>query len=170
MKELALVRLTQTLSNVPRALERLIDKVGEHPARVPRKKLVHKVTSTKPERRRYKPNRKLSPEEVQKLVAQYEAGATIAALAREWGMHTQTVDTHLKSCGVQKHGSFKLSPTQVDEVAWLYTSGWSAGEIARKFEVTTTTISKSLVRAGVTLRSHRQAQRRIQNRRKQRKN
>lgn len=94
-----MVRLTETLSNMPRPLEKLVVKLGDQPGggdSTPRKKLVNKVTSTKPEQRAYKPNRKLLLEEILKLVAQYESGALIADLAREFGMHTQTVDAHLK--------------------------------------------------------------------------
>lgn len=151
-----MVHVTRLLSNFPKPLERLIAELGEQPASAgstPRKKLVHKVSSAKPDRRSYKPNRKLTPEEVQKLVAQYEAGASIANLAREFGMHTQTVDAHLKRQGVRKHGVFKLSPEQVDEVAKLYCDGWSTIEIAKEFGVATNTVSRGLVRARVKLRS-----------------
>ncbi|QIS09736.1 helix-turn-helix domain-containing protein [Nocardia arthritidis] len=129
------VRLTQTLSNLPRPLEHLIAKLGEQPAEASsaqRKNLVHKVSSAKSERRPYKPNRKLSPEEVQNLVARYEAGMSIADLARQFGMHTQTVDCHLKRQGVQKRGTFKLSREQVAEGVDLYADGWSTIEIAGK--------------------------------------
>ncbi len=156
LKEPALVRLIGTLSNTPRPLERLIAKLGEQPAGAQRTKLVHKVTSAKRERRSYKPNRKLSPEEIQNLVAQYEAGSSIADLARLFGMHTQTVDAHLKRQGVEKHWAFRLSSEQVDKAVELYANGWSTIEIAKEFNITTNTANRSLIRAGVTLRSARE--------------
>ncbi|WP_217440631.1 hypothetical protein [Nocardia barduliensis] len=76
------------------------------------------------------------PEEVQRLVAQYEAGVSIADIARKYGMHTQTIDSHLKRQGVRKRRVFQLSPELVDEVARLYIDGWSTIEIAKKFDVT----------------------------------
>lgn len=164
-----MVRLTQTLSNLPRPLERLIDKLGEHPASAPRRKIVNKVTSAKSERRAYKPNRRLLPEEVQGLVVQYEAGASIADLAREYGMHTQTIDSHLKRQGVLKRGVFKLSPEQVDDVTRLYADGWSTIEIAKKFDVTTNTVSRALARAGMPLRSAGEAWRYRKSKRSRRK-
>ncbi len=151
-----MVRLTEILSNMPRPLERLIVKLGEQPggATTPHKKLVNKVTPTKSERQQsYKPNRKLQLDEVQKLVAQYQAGASIAELARQFGMHTQTVDAHLKRQGIEKRGAYKLSPEQVDKAVRLYADGWSTIEIAKEFDVSTNAARMSLIRAGVTLRS-----------------
>lgn len=132
-------------------------KLGEQPvAGASRKKLVHKLAPTRPARRSYKPNRKLLPDELQSLVAKYEAGASIADLAAEFGMHTQTVDAHLKRHGVEKRGAFKLSPERVDQAVKLYADGWSTIEIAKKFNISTNAARLSLIRAGVTLRSPRE--------------
>ncbi|MFF0492516.1 hypothetical protein ACFYTQ_26100 [Nocardia sp. NPDC004068] len=169
MKEAALVRLTQTLSNTPQPLARLIAKLGKWPvdaAGTPRKKLVHKLAPPRAERRSYKPNRKLLPDEVEALVAKYQAGASIADLAREFGMHTQTVDAHLKRQGVEKRGSYKLSPDQADKAVRLYADGWSTIEIAKEFSISTTAARLTLIRAGVTLRSSRQGRRRTTRNRK----
>ncbi|MGS2809289.1 hypothetical protein [Nocardia sp. MW-W600-9] len=153
LKEPVLVHLTGTLSSLPLPLELLITKLGEHPDRAPRKKLVNKVKSAKQERREYKQNKRLLPVDVQKLVAQYEAGASIASLAREFGVHPQTVDTHLKRQGVEKRGAFRLSRQQNEMAVKLYADGWSTIEIAKEFGISTNAARLTLIRAGVTLRS-----------------
>ncbi|WP_411157172.1 helix-turn-helix domain-containing protein [Nocardia farcinica] len=111
------------------------------------------MTSANSARRAYRPNRRLLPDEVQKLVAQYEAGASIADLARAFGVHTQTVGTHLKRQGVEKRGAFQLSREQAELAVNLYADGWSTIEIARHFDISTNAARLTLVRAGVTLRS-----------------
>lgn len=150
-----LVGLYKTLADMPRPLERLIARCGP--------KLVNPVSvapmpepnesSAKVQRRLYKPNRKLSEEEAQKLVAQYAAGVSITELARRFNTHAQTVDRHLKRQGVEKHGNFRLSAEQVEAAAKLYADGWSTIDIAKKFGIATNTANRALVRAGVTLRT-----------------
>ncbi|NEW30412.1 hypothetical protein [Nocardia cyriacigeorgica] len=132
-------------------------KLGEQPGEAvgsarPRK-LAHKLASAKTERRPYKPNRKLAPEEIVNLVAQYRAGASIAELAREFGMHTQTVDAHLKRQGVEKRSLRKMTNRQVNRAATLYQAGWSTTDLAKEFGVAAPTIRATLMRAGVQLRS-----------------
>ncbi|WP_305779117.1 hypothetical protein [Nocardia nova] len=155
MKEPALVHLAGLLSNFPKPLARLVSELGDQPkfgSSASRKKMVNKVSSSLSVGRIYKPNRKLTPDELQRLVAQYEGGTSIADLARQFDMHTQTVDAHLKRQGVRKRGAFKLSPKQVAKAVELYADGWSTVAIAKEFDVATNTVARGLVRAGVKVR------------------
>ncbi|MGW3539566.1 helix-turn-helix domain-containing protein [Nocardia niigatensis] len=138
---------------MPRPLERLVAKLGEHlVGDAPRKKLVHRLAPARPEPRSYKPNRKLSPDEIQKLIARYDGGASIAELAREFGMHTQTVDAHLKRQGVEKRSLRKMSDEQVERAVQLYGDGWSTTDLAEEFQVAAPTVRMTIIRAGVKLR------------------
>jgi len=65
----------------------------------------------------------LQPQEVAELVAEYEAGATTHELAASFGIHRNTVSTHLEWVGVATHTRRGLCPGDVDEAARLYQHG-----------------------------------------------
>ncbi|MFE3984440.1 hypothetical protein ACFXPR_08145 [Nocardia tengchongensis] len=123
-------------------------KLGEQlVTEAPRRKLVHKLASARLEPRSYKPNRQLLPDEIRKLLARYEEGASIAELAREFGIHSQTVDAHLKQQGVESRSLLKMTPEQVEQAVKLYADGWSTSDLAKEFDVAALTIRMTLIRA-----------------------
>jgi DNA-directed RNA polymerase specialized sigma24 family protein len=63
--------------------------------------------------------RRLRPQEVAELVAAYETGATTRELADRFGIHRNTVSTHLERADVPTRTRRGLSPGDVDEAARL---------------------------------------------------
>ncbi len=148
-----LVLLRESLSNFPRPLERLVAKLGEELAVKANSRDLRKRKGDVSGGSSYRPNRKLLPEETQELVELYQAGSSIEALAKRYGMHPQTVGRHLKRQGVAKRPLRKLSADQVGRAARLYGEGWSTTDLAKEFEVCQPTIRTALIRAGVALRA-----------------
>ncbi|MGQ0775084.1 MAG: hypothetical protein ACT4NY_11815 [Pseudonocardiales bacterium] len=101
-----------------------------------------------------KENRKLSPAEVVELVDAYEAGASQADLTRRFGLHEQTVRSHLRRQGVKLRPLRALPEEQEVEVVRLYVEEtWSLAELAGRFKVCQTAIRNVLVRRGVERRA-----------------
>lgn len=98
-------------------------------------------------------NRKLSPAEVDELVAAYQSGTDLSALSRQFGLHRQTARAHLKRRGVPlRSDSPVLTPAHVDQLVDLYDSGLSTYQLARRFGVGATTVGLALRERGVELR------------------
>lgn len=99
------------------------------------------------------PNRKLSPAEIDELVAAYEAGTPIAHLSARFGMHRQTVRFHLKRRGVPlRSDTPALTTAQIDEATKLYATGLSTSKIGGQFGISASTVQKALRARGVRLR------------------
>jgi predicted DNA binding protein len=110
-------------------------------------------------RLKIKENRKLSPAEVRKLVAAYEAGTSQRELTRRFGLHEQTVRAHLRRQKVTLRPVRVLTEVQEIEVIKLYVEKrWTLAELAEKFEVSAAAIRQVLVRRDIARRS--QAKRR----------
>lgn len=101
------------------------------------------------------PNRKLKEPELEALTASYEAGTSIKALARQYGMHEQTVRAQLLRRGVELRPWRALTDDQVVEIIRGYQAGASLRELARQYEVAVNSIRNCLVRADVPLRPAR---------------
>jgi hypothetical protein len=71
--------------------------------------------------------RRLSPLEMEALVADYEGGGRVGELARVYGIHRTTVSAHVARAGKTRG---QLIEAQVDEVARLYEQGWASAGIA----------------------------------------
>src|SRR5262249_5277692 len=95
------------------------------------------------------PNRKLKPAEVDELVALYQAGARLAALGRQFGMHEQTVRAHLQRRGVELRGKQALTKVKIKSVVQRYQAGESSLDLSRAFGVADSTIRNVLRREGV---------------------
>lgn len=96
--------------------------------------------------------RRLRPQEVVELAAAYGPGATTRELAARFGIHRNTVATHLERVGVQTRAGRRLSPGELDLAARLYEEGWSATRLAKKLGVSDHTIRAALRKAGVRIR------------------
>lgn len=96
--------------------------------------------------------RRLDPDEVAQLVAEYEAGDDMTVLAKTWSLHRTTVALHLQRAGValRRQG---LNPTQIDQAVRLYAEGWSCLRLGERFGCSAETVRQELKRHGVRLRS-----------------
>lgn len=162
------MRLTDSLSNPPQAVERLAGALAAlgglenmqargdvQAAIVAQSGAVDPATV----RLQAKENRKLSPAEVSELVEAYKAGTSQAELSRRFGLHEQTVRAHLRRQGVSVRSQRVLTESQEAEVVRLYVEEvWTFAELAGKFGVGEGAVRGVLVRRGMKRRS--QARRR----------
>lgn len=95
--------------------------------------------------------RRLTSEQVDQLVAQYQAGDDMAVLATRWGLHRTTVASHLRRAGVERRRQ-GVPSERADDVAQLYGEGWPLQRIAERYSCDAETVRQSLKRSGVSLR------------------
>jgi hypothetical protein len=93
----------------------------------------------------------LRGEEVDALVAGYQAGLTLDELSSAFSVDPGTAAKHLERRGVTRRGR-KLTDDQVVEAAALYESGWSLSQLGARYGVYAQSIGYRLKRAGVPLR------------------
>lgn len=93
--------------------------------------------------------RRLSPPEVEALVADYEAGGRVGELARVYGLHRTTVAAHVARAGKTRG---QLTEAQVDEAVRLYEQSWSLRTVGRHLDVAAKTIRRVLDRRAVVVR------------------
>jgi transposase-like protein len=68
-------------------------------------------------------NHKLSPVEQAELVALYEGGASMLALAKKFECHRHTVVRHLRRAGIEVRPQKKMTPHLVTKATQLYEDG-----------------------------------------------
>ena len=99
-------------------------------------------------RRKWQPPRRLSSEEVARLVARYEVGAKVRELASEFGVHKHTVSAHLARQGIPTRiGGRVIDEATALEIIRLYAGGQTMDQIAAELGVAQSTVSRSLKRA-----------------------
>lgn len=100
---------------------------------------------------RPKRQRRLSQEQLQQLVAGYQAGATVYELGARFGISRQAAARQLQRCGVtmRRQG---LTPAQVHEAIRLYAAGWSLARLGERFQVDASTVFRQLRERGVRMR------------------
>ena len=96
---------------------------------------------------------RLSPAEIDAMVAAYEAGRSLAALSREFKLHKRTVHAHLVRAGVDLRPQQVLTSEQVAEVIKLYRSGATLKQLGPQYGVANASIRNYLLRARVELRA-----------------
>lgn len=95
--------------------------------------------------------RQLDADQTQKLIAAYQAGATVYQLGDQFGINRRTVGKILTRNGVHtKHPG--LSPDDIDQAVQLYEDGWSLARIGERVGVTANTVRTKLRERGVTMR------------------
>jgi uncharacterized protein (DUF433 family) len=96
--------------------------------------------------------RRLTPEQVDQLVAEYQAGDSMLQLAKSWRLHRTTVAEHLGRAGiaVRQRG---ISTERLGDAARLYQDGWSCQRLASHFGCNAETMRQALKQAGVQLRA-----------------
>jgi len=95
---------------------------------------------------------------VERLIADYRAGATVYTLGGQFGIDRRTVGAILKRHGVQTRWQ-RLSPAQIDEAVELYESGWSLAQVGERLGVTATTVQLRLRERGLKIRDNHGRQR-----------
>lgn len=101
----------------------------------------------------YSPQRRLGKQQVMELVERYEAGTSVVDLARDYGVHRQTVVRHLKKSGVEVRVQLKMTPERMKRATELYEEGWTTAKIGDEFGVDGSTVAYALRRAGVQMRA-----------------
>jgi transposase-like protein len=96
--------------------------------------------------------RRLTPEQVQQLVDEYEAGTGVQDLAARWAIHRTTVAAQLRQAGVRLRRQ-GLSEETLDQAIHLYNEGWSCQRLAERYDCNNTTVWKALQQVGVRLRA-----------------
>lgn len=93
----------------------------------------------------------LSPNQVDELVALYEAGATLVELGERFSVHRRTVAAHLARCSVpiRRRG---LDERDLAEAVELYSNGMTLMEVGMRFGVSQQAVRRSLAAEGVEIR------------------
>jgi transposase len=91
------------------------------------------------------PNHKLQATEIAALVAAYEGGTSIAALAIQFELHYETARAHLLWSGVVLRGNAKpATREQRLEMIWLHREGTTNKTIAKRLGVSPRTVGRVL--------------------------
>lgn len=96
--------------------------------------------------------RRLTDIDIDALVAQYQVGSTIDALAHEFSVHRTTVMDHLKRRAVQRRSPHKLTDEVVADAAHRYTSGETLAQIAEHLGIAPSTLAGEFRLAGIKIR------------------
>jgi DNA-binding CsgD family transcriptional regulator len=96
--------------------------------------------------------RRLTPEQVEQLVIEYQSGKSMQELARSWHLHRTTVVEHLRRAGVsiRQRG---IPPESLDESIGLYMAGWPCRRLAERYHCDDETVRQTLKRVGIKLRA-----------------
>jgi hypothetical protein len=117
------------------------------------RKLPDPTTPAPPPVDRPKPRRarQLDADHVQKLIASYQAGATVYELGDRFGIERRTVSNilHRNHVPMRRRG---LSPEQVDDAIHLYNLGWSLARVGQHLGVDHTTVLTKLRKRGIPTR------------------
>jgi DNA-binding transcriptional regulator LsrR (DeoR family) len=93
--------------------------------------------------------RRLSPAELEALIAEYEAGARVCELAKVYDLHRTTVARHIVRAGKTRP---VVTAAQIDEAVLLYRDGWTLHNIAQHLGVADQTVRRVLVERAVAIR------------------
>jgi hypothetical protein len=95
--------------------------------------------------------KRLKLQEVDELIAAYQAGTNVYKLGNRFGITRQTVSAILKRHGVQtrKRG---LTEEEIGEAVRLYGQGWSLTRIGQHYGVDSRTVRSRLLERGVRAR------------------
>jgi hypothetical protein len=93
--------------------------------------------------------RRLSPPELEALIADYEAGSRVGELAKVYGLHRTTVAGHVARAGKTRP---VMTGAQIDEAVLPYRDGWPLHNLGQHLGVADQTIRRVLVERAVTIR------------------
>ena len=101
----------------------------------------------------HKLSQRLQLETITQLLADYQAGSSTPALARQYRISATSVKTLLHARGVAVRRPRKLTEPEVLTAAELYQAGWSLAKLGQKFDVDDTTVWRRLKQVGVDMRA-----------------
>lgn len=111
------------------------------------------ATPTMSARNRVRDQRRLDPDQILNLVAEYFQGRSVAQLSRSWKIHRTTVMDHLKRNDIPRRpAKRKMTDTQVEQAAERYRAGESLAKLGTRYDVDPQTISRELKKIGVQIR------------------
>jgi len=100
--------------------------------------------------------RRLNQREIENLVNLYQSGHSLAEIAQSFGVHRQTVASHLARIGIDRRVNVaKLSPSDVQLASALYLTGESLATVGRAMNVDARTIQRAFRQAGTPTRPQR---------------
>jgi hypothetical protein len=128
-----------------------------NPAPAPtRKRLFGRNGATPPPAATHRTQRQLRSVEVDALVEDYQAGATITQLVERFRISRTTVMAHLDRRGVQRRAVEKQwDQKRLASAARRYADGSSLATIAAQFGLDPSTVANRFRRAGVPIRPRR---------------
>jgi DNA invertase Pin-like site-specific DNA recombinase len=94
--------------------------------------------------------RRVSTDEVQRLIELYTQGELVDALAAKFHISRTTVMKHVARAGAPRRRN--VLTERFDEARQLYDQGWSLASIGKHFGVNATTVWHALRKAGVPMR------------------
>jgi DNA-binding CsgD family transcriptional regulator len=95
--------------------------------------------------------RRLTHEQLDRVVERYRQGATVYELAAEFGCNRKTISERLKRVGVQMRGG-SPNDDQMDEMVRLYKSGLSLARVGDQVDVSAGTVLAALRARGIETR------------------
>lgn len=95
---------------------------------------------------------RLTVEQVDDLIAAYEAGSSCHDLATQFGVNESTVFAHLRRRRVERRPFRKLHGELLDRAVSLYESGRSLRSVASELGVSKESVRSALVVRGVEIR------------------
>lgn len=95
--------------------------------------------------------RRLGAEALERLQADYEAGATTRQLAARYGIGKTSVQYYLHQAGVPLRRQ-ALTPKQIDQAIELYAAGFSFDSIGATLDVVGSTVYRAFELAGLSIR------------------
>ena len=102
------------------------------------------------------PQRRLSPADVDNLIAAYRTGVNITQLAAEYAIHRTTVAAHLDRHGVPRHcEETAWNDESLGQAAERYATGSSLADVADQFGIDAQTVADRFRRAGIPVRPRR---------------
>lgn len=96
--------------------------------------------------------RRLSPSEIDELVAAYQAGEKVADLVARFDIGRTTVKAHLRRRGIAGRPYREVHGELLARVVALYAGGWSLRAIEAELSIGREAIRAGLSHAGVQLR------------------
>ena len=97
--------------------------------------------------------RRLTPSELEAVVAQYQSGRSLKQLGREFRVHHRTVAIHLERLGIARRVNLtKLTAPDAKRAVARYRAGDSLATVGKALNVDSSTVQRALDRAGEAIR------------------
>ena len=109
------------------------------------------LTGDAPDKIKYRTARQLRPAEIDTLVDAFTVGASVRALAGQFGVHRSTIGHHLRERGLDTQ-PYALRPEDARTAAELYQAGWTLPQVAEHYGIGDETARARILAEGVKMR------------------